>query len=127
MKPNVMHGSIMFQIHQNFNLVDRLIFMGTMLTIIFPKIPIFTTLMLIIMIRTMNSQLPVVLDMHLPSNPMSTIFFHIKLFKYKNTMFNLKNMNKIHSTPSLVDYLLTSLHRHPQKPHSMKVCECVPF
>ena len=83
-----------------------------MLNRIFYKILILTNLMIMPIMKTMTSKLIVVLVMQLPFNLMSTVFYHINLFKYYNVKFNLKNMTKIHSVPSLVGYLLMALNRH---------------
>ena len=70
------------------------------------NILIFTTLMLMHMMKIMTTQLTVVLDMQIPFSLMNTFFSHIYLFKYQNVMFNLKSATEIHSDPFLVSYLL---------------------
>ena len=108
----MMHGSIMFHIHQKFNLVDRLIFMGTIFTILLSNILSFNSLILITMMKIMTSKLAVVLAMQITFRIMSTIFSHLNLFKYKNMIFNIKSVTKIHYDPSLFGYLMTSLNRN---------------
>ena len=108
----MMHSLILFCIHQNFNLVELLIYMGTVLTGILSKILIFTNLMLIHTMNIMTTQLIVVLTIQIHFSIMSAIFSNMDLFKYHNLMFNLKIATIIHSIPCLVVYLLMSFNRH---------------
>ena len=82
--------------------MDRLIYIGTMGTGILFKILCFNSLMLIPTMNNMTSYLTVVLDMQLPYKLISTILHHLNLFKYKNMIFNLNNVTKIHADSSLV-------------------------
>ena len=107
----MMHGSILFWVNQNLNLIDLLIYMGTLLTMILSKILSFTNLILIHMVRNMPSQLIVVLAMKLPFIIMSIIFSHLNVFKYHNMISNLNIVTTIHLYSSLVGYLLTSLNK----------------
>ena len=78
-------------------IMDLLICIGTILTGLISKIPIFTTLKLIPMTKIMTSQLTVLLDMQLPFRLTRTILSHLNLFKYQNVMFNPKILNTIFS------------------------------
>ena len=54
------------------------------------------------MVKTMTLKLTVVLSMKLTVELMSTIISHINWFKYKNVMFNIKNVTTINSYTYLV-------------------------
>ena len=87
-----MHDFIMFWFHQNLNIMDHFIFMGDMLNIILSNILIFTTLIIILLMRIMTSQLTVVLSIQIPFSIVITILYHMDLLKYQNMTFNLKNV-----------------------------------
>ena len=99
-------------IHQNSNLMDLLICMGTMLIKLLPKIVIAAYLMLIHMMNTMTSLFTFMLAMKLPFKIIRTIFSHLNLLKHQNVMFNLMNMTKIYSVLYFFGYLMALLNRH---------------
>ena len=107
----MMHGSILFWVNQNLNLIDLLIYTVAAFNGILSNILSFTNLILIHMVRNMNSQFTVVLAMKLPFIIMSIIFSHLNVFKYHNMISNLNRVTQIHSYSSLVGYLLTSLNK----------------
>ena len=101
--------------------------MGTMLNILLFNILSYNTLVIIPMSKIMTSQLTFVLAMKLICRIMSIIFSHLNLFKYQVVIFNLNIMNKIKFSLSFVGYLLTPLNRRLLTPHSMPLCQWVPF
>ena len=122
-----MHGLILSQIHQNFNIMDLLIFMETMLTGLFSKILLFTNLMIIPTMKIATSQIDSFVHHSDTIQDHDSHLLPSGLFKYQNVISNLKNVNTIHSSPYWVGYRMASLNGHFWTPHSMPVCQWVPF